>query len=154
MCSSDLETLTAQIQELKNANAALTGNIDALKSDNLSMSGSITSLSASLETAQNTIDSLGDTCATDGELAAAVAALEKKIDEAKKALNAKINEVQTNLDNAVSTLNTSIAAKADSTALSQAIEDLTNAYEAADAVINSSITALQSKDGEIGRAHV
>ena len=143
------ETLTAQIQELKNANAALTGNIDALKSDNLSMSGSITSLSASLETAQNTIDSLGDTYATDGELAAAVAALEKKIDEAKKALNAKINEVQTNLDNAVSTLNTSIAAKADSTALSQAIEDLTNAYEAADAVINSSITALQSKDGEL-----
>ncbi len=143
------ETLTAQIQELKNANAALTSGIDALKSENLSMSGSITALSASLETAQNTIDSLGDTYATDGELAAAVAALEKKIEEAKSELNAKINEVQTNLENAVSTLNTSIAAKADSTALSQAIEDLTNAYEAADAVINSSITALQSKDGEL-----
>ena len=143
------ETLTAQIQELKNANAALTSGIDTLKSENLSMSGSITALSASLETAQNTIDSLGDTYATDGELAAAVAALEKKIEEAKSELNAKINEVQTNLDNAVSTLNTSIAAKADSTALSQAIEDLTNAYEAADAVINSSITALHSKDGEI-----
>ena len=143
------ETLTAQIQELKSANAALTSGIDTLKSENLSMSGSITALSASLETAQNTIDSLGDTYATDGELAAAVAALEKKIEEAKSELNAKINEVQTNLDNAVSTLNTSIAAKADSTALSQAIEDLTNAYEAADAVINSSITALHSKDGEI-----
>ena len=143
------ETLTAQIQQLKNANAALTSGIDALKSENLSMSGSITALSASLETAQNTIDSLGDTYATDGELAAAVAALEKKIEEAKSELNAKINEVQTNLENAVSTLNTSIAAKADSTALSQAIEDLTNAYEAADAVINSSITALQSKDGEL-----
>ena len=143
------ETLTAQIQQLKNANAALTSGIDALKSENLSMSGSITALSASLETAQNTIDSLGDTYATDGELAAAVAALEKKIEEAKSELNAKINEVQTNLDNAVSTLNTSIAAKADSTALSQAIEDLTNAYEAADAVINSNITALHSKDGEL-----
>ena len=143
------ETLTAQIQELKNANAALTSGIDALKSENLSMSGSITALSASLETAQNTIDSLGDTYATDGELASAVAALEKKIEEAKSELNAKINEVQTNLENAVSTLNTSIAAKADSTALSQAIEDLTNAYEAANAVINSSITALQSKDGEL-----
>ena len=143
------ETLTAQIQQLKNANAALTSGIDALKSENLSMSGSITALSASLETAQNTIDSLGDTYATDGELAAAVAALEKKIEEAKSELNAKINEVQTNLENAVSTLNTSIAAKADSTALSQAIEDLTNAYEAADALINSSITALQSKDGEL-----
>ena len=143
------ETLTAQIQQLKNANAALTSGIDALKSENLSMSGSITSLSASLETAQNTIDSLGDTYATDGELAAAVAALEKKIEEAKSELNAKINEVQTNLENAVSTLNTSIAAKADSTALSQAIEDLSNAYEAADAVINSNITALQSKDGEL-----
>ena len=143
------ETLTAQIQQLKNANAALTSGIDALKSENLSMSASITALSASLETAQNTIDSLGDTYATDGELAAAVAALEKKIEEAKSELNAKINEVQTNLDNAVSTLNTSIAAKADSTALSQAIEDLTNAYEAADAVINSSIAALQSKDGEL-----
>lgn len=143
------ETLTAQIQQLKNANAALTSGIDALKSENLSMSGSITALSASLETAQNTIDSLGDTYATDGELAAAVAALEKKIEEAKSELNAKINEVQTNLENAVSTLNTSIAAKADSTALSQAIEDLTNAYEAADAVINSSITALHSKDGEL-----
>ena len=143
------ETLTAQIQQLKNANAALTSGIDALKSENLSMSGSITALSASLETAQNTIDSLGDTYATDGELAAAVAALEKKIEEAKSELNAKINEVQTNLENAVSTLNTLIAAKADSTALSQAIEDLTNAYEAADAVINSSITALQSKDGEL-----
>ena len=136
------ETLTAQIQQLKNANAALTSGIDALKSENLSISGSITALSASLETAQNTIDSLGDTYATDGELAAAVAALEKKIEEAKSELNAKINEVQTNLENAVSTLNTSIAAKADSTALSQAIEDLTNAYEAADVVINGNLTML------------
>lgn len=102
------ETLTAQIQQLKNANAALTSGIDALKSENLSMSGSITALSASLETAQNTIDSLGDTYATDGELAAAVAALEKKIEEAKSELNAKINEVQTNLDKAVSDLTKTI----------------------------------------------
>ena len=141
------ETLTAQIQELKNANAALTGNIDALKSDNLSMSGSITSLSASLETAQNTIDSLGDTYATDGELAAAVAALEKKIDEAKKALNDKINEVQTNLDKAVSDLTKTIGDnKSDIEGKLSAVKE---AYEAADAVINSSISALQSKDGEL-----
>ena len=141
------ETLTAQIRELKNANAALTGDIDALKNDNLSMSGSITALSASLETAQNTIDSLGDTYATDGELASAVAALEKKIEEAKNALNAKVNEVQTNLDKAVSELTKTVGDnKSDIEGKLAAVKE---AYEAADAVINSNITALQTKDGEL-----
>ena len=141
------ETLTAKIQELKNANAALTGDIDALKSDNLSMSGSITALSASLETAQNTIDSLGDTYATDGELASAVAALEKKIEEAKNALNAKVNEVQTNLDKAVNDLTKTIGDnKSDIEGKLAAVKE---AYEAADAVIDSNIAALQTKDGEL-----
>lgn len=134
------ETLTAQIQQLKNANAALTSGIDALKSENLSMSGSITALSASLETAQNTIDSLGDTYATDGELAAAVAALEKKIEEAKSELNAKINEVQTNLDKAVSDLTKTIGDnKSDIESKLSAVKE---AYEAADAVINGNLKML------------
>ena len=134
------ETLTAQIQQLKNANAALTSGIDALKSENLSMSGSITALSASLETAQNTIDSLGDTYATDGELAAAVAALEKKIEEAKSELNAKINEVQTNLDKAVSDLTKTIGDnKSDIESKLSAVKE---AYEAADAVINGNLNML------------
>ena len=141
------ETLTAQIRELKKANAALTGDIDALKNDNLSMSGSITALSASLETAQNTIDSLGDTYATDGELASAVAALEKKIEEAKNALNAKVNEVQTNLDKAVSDLSKTVGDnKSDIEGKLAAVKE---AYEAADTVIDSSIAALQTKDGEL-----
>ena len=141
------ETLTAQIRELKNANAALTDDIDALKNDNLSMSGSITALSASLETAQNTIDSLGDTYATDGELASAVAALKKKIEEAKNALNAKVNEVQTNLDKAVSDLTKTVGDnKSDIEGKLAAVKE---AYEAADAVIDSGIAALQTKDGEL-----
>ena len=141
------ETLTAQIRELKNANAALTGDIDALKSDNLSVSGSITALSASLETAQNAINSLDDTYATDGELASAVAALEKKIEEAKNALNAKVNEVQTNLDKAVNDLSKTVGDnKSDIEGKLAAVKE---AYEAADAVIESGITALQTKDGEL-----
>ena len=141
------ETLTAQIRELKNANAALTGDIDALKSDNLSVSGSITALSASLETAQNAINSLDDTYATDGELASAVAALEKKIEEAKNALNAKVNEVQTNLDKAVNDLSKTVGDnKSDIEGKLAAVKE---AYEAADAVIESGISALQTKDGEL-----
>ncbi len=54
---------------------------------------------------------------------------------------ADLQAVADSLSNAVATLNAAIAQKADATALAQAIADLTAAYEAADALLQSNISA-------------
>ena len=62
-------------------------------------------------------------------------------------MKAAVDKVQTNLDKAVSDLTKTIGDnKSDIEGKLSAVKE---AYEAADAVINSSITALQSKDGEL-----
>mgnify|MGYP001625169245 CR=1 FL=1 len=89
-----------------------------------------------------------------GEIAGDLSALEDVLRAADEALDSAITAVQENLDAAVEDLEGSIAAleeavaeKADAAALTQAISDLTAAYQAADERINADIADLEGAIG-------
>lgn len=89
-----------------------------------------------------------------GEIAGDLSALEDVLRAADEALESAITAVQENLDAAVEDLEGSIAAleeavaeKADAAALTQAISDLTAAYQAADERINADIADLEGAIG-------
>ena len=125
------------------------------------LTGSINDLKAALESGQaeaikKAIEDLTEAykAADDllkSELTEADAALEEKLNAVDEALKNAIDTVQANLDKAVADLTKLIndGDKANSDALAKAINDLTEAYKAADALLGSELTgkltALEEK---------
>ena len=81
------------------------------------------------------------------ELSGDMTALEAKLTAADEALQAAIDAVQENLDNAVEALNKLIETgdTANAEALEQAINDLTAAYQAADALLKADIQTVDAR---------
>ena len=105
-------------------------------------SGTTEDLATALANLIDAYKAADDALATD--ISGDMTELENTLIEADKALDIAIKGVQENLDKAVKDLEEAIAAKADSAALTQAINGLTTAYKAADELINADIDGIES----------
>ncbi len=141
------ETLQSQIDELEDKAATLADAVAALENADSGFTDQLRQLSNELQSAQEAIASLNDIYATDEELAAAVNQLKELLALAEAELEQKITQVQANLDKAVAELTDAVAAnKAD---IEEKLAEIDSAYKAADALINSDISALKSEDEKL-----
>ena len=141
------ELLQTQIDEIRTVSTELGLAVEALQAKDTEIDEQITVLLNRIIAAEGAMQSPDETFATDEELASAINALKSVLEEADNALQNAINEVQENLDTAVSELNGSLTAEVGT--LNEKINALDTAYKAADALINSDISALKEADSDI-----
>ena len=141
-------TTKDQVKKLiEDAYTDLTGSINDLKT--ALESGQAEAIKKAIEDLTEAYKAADDLLKS--ELTEADAALEEKLNAADEALKNAIDTVQANLDKAVADLTKLIndGDKANSDALAKAINDLTEAYKAADALLGSELTgkltALEEK---------
>ncbi len=141
------ELLQTQIDDIRTITDELGIAIEGLQAKDTEIDEQITVLLNRIIAAEGAMQSPDETFATDEELASAINALKSVLEEADNALQNAINEVQENLDTAVSELNGSLTAEVGT--LNEKINALDTAYKAADALINSDISALKEADSDI-----
>ena len=141
-------TTKDQVKKLiEDAYTDLTGSINDLKT--ALESGQAEAIKKAIEDLTEAYKAADDLLKS--ELTEADAALEEKLNAVDEALKNAIDTVQANLDKAVADLTKLIndGDKANSDALAKAINDLTEAYKAADALLGSELTgkltALEEK---------
>ena len=141
-------TTKDQVKKLiEDAYTDLTGSINDLKTS--LESGQAEAIKKAIEDLTEAYKAADDLLKS--ELTEADAALEEKLNAADEALKNAADTVQANLDKAVADLTKLIndGDKANSDALAKAINDLTEAYKAADALLGSELTgkltALEEK---------
>ena len=141
------ELLQTQIDEIRTVSTELGLAVEALQAKDTEIDEQITVLLNRIIAAEGAMQSPDETFATDEELASAINALKSVLEEADNALQNAINEVQANLDTAVAELNGNLASEVET--LNEKINALDTAYKAADALINSDISALKETDSGI-----
>lgn len=144
------DTLQSQIDQLKEQTASLAEAITLLENADNEFTAELEQLGSELKAAQDAIEALDDTYATDEELASAVNQLKELITQAEAGLEQKINQVQENLDQAIEDLIGSISAnKSD---IEEKFVAIDSAYKAADALLNSDIVVLKEQDSELAES--
>ena len=141
------ELLQTQIDEIRTVSTELGLAVEALQAKDTEIDEQITVLLNRIIAAEGAMQSPDETFATDEELASAINALKAELEAADTALQNAINEVQANLDTAVAELNGNLASEV--ATLNEKIAALDTAYKAADALINSDISALKEADSDI-----
>ena len=141
------ELLQSQIDEIRTVSTELGLAVEALQAKDTEIDEQITVLLNRIIAAEGAMQSPDETFATDEELASAINALKSVLEEADNALQNAINEVQANLDTAVAELNGNLTSEVET--LNEKIAALDTAYKAADALINSDISALKEADSDI-----
>ena len=121
----------------------LTDAINRLDNKDTSLTASITDLANKIKTAQDAINALDNTYATDTELANAINNLKDTLEDADKSLSDRIDKLQQDLEDEVKKLNDSITNNVSD--LNEIITKLDQDYKAADSLINSNITDLNTK---------
>ena len=138
------DTLQAQIGELENAQAQLQLAVDDLKSTADAAADTVAALAQRLQNAENLIAGLDDTYATDAALSESQAALTALIEEAKTELAGAIEDVRSELFAETDRLAEIIDGKADSSELALQLENVRQAYEAADALVTNGYIAADN----------
>ena len=138
------DTLQEQIAQMEAVLADLESSLNSLQGDTQNNAANIAILGESLSAAQNVINSLDDTYATDAELEAVKQELTDLIESAKDELKVSIEELSTELELKAAELISMIELKADSATVIENIAALEQAYKAADAAIKTEIGELKT----------
>ncbi len=142
----DLDSKIAEVQS--NLDAAVAELKESIEKNAEDVADKLEVLKDAYEAADalinNNINSLIE---KDSELEGKISDLESALNNAQTTLQGLINGLRTELNTAVSNLEQSIADNVSD--VETKLEDLEDAYMAADAVINSSITSLTAKDSEL-----
>ena len=149
------ETLTAQINAVKKANADLKDAHDSLQAAFDSLNGSVTgenglsekidALVIKMNAAESTLNSLGTTYATIADLNTEINALKTTLAAADASLSDRISAVENSLSNALDSIKNLTNNKANQSDF----EKLEKAFNAAKTLLDSEITARGKKDTEL-----
>ena len=120
----------------------LNDEVKKLNDKDTSLTDSITDLANKIKTAQDAINALDNTYATDTELANAINNLKSTLENADNELSNKIVQLRQDLEDEVKKLNDSITNNVND--LNEIITKLEQDYKAADSLINSNITSLST----------
>ena len=127
---------------INNLEKKLNDEVKKLNDKDTSLTDSITDLANKIKTAQDAINALDNTYATDAELANAINNLKSSLENADNELSNKIVQLRQDLEDDVKKLNDSITNNVND--LNDIITKIEQDYQAADTLINSSITNLRT----------
>ena len=142
------ETLTAQINAVKSANASLKTALDSLTgtvTGENGLSEKIADLLTRMDAAESTLNSLGATYATIADLNTEIYALKSTLAAADTALSDRISAVEKRLTAETGNLTNLISQKANQSDFTS----LKEAFDAAKTLLDSEIVARGEKDAEL-----